>query len=95
MTPPPEALATFYLPDGRVAYAIPSLFGAYITVATPDSDEMGFYDEMFTYKTTDDAFRALKAWDGTPGSEPEGWIRHQPSNRRRKDGDPARETVRP
>lgn len=39
------------------------------------------------------ALRALHCWDGS--GDPEGWYRHKPSNRRRPDGDPSREEVRP
>lgn len=33
---------------------------------------------------------AMQAWDG---SEPEGWIRHLASGRRRPGGDPAQEYI--
>ena len=35
----------------------------------------------------------MDKWDGT--GEPEGWMRHPSSGRRRPGGDPAQEHVRP
>jgi hypothetical protein len=37
--------------------------------------------------------RALREWDGN--GEPDGWMRHPDSGRRRPDGDAAREYVEP
>jgi hypothetical protein len=92
---PEEALSAKALADGRCSYVIPILFGrAYVTVAGEDSDRMGVYDEVYTYETVAAALAALGRWDGEQGTEPDGWIRHQPSNRRREFGDPEREEVR-
>jgi hypothetical protein len=52
--------------------------------------------ERYSYPTIDAAITAYDEWCGRDGAgEPDGWIRHQPSNRRREDGDPNRETIRP
>ena len=40
-----------------------------------------------------DAQEALAAWDGAPGTEPQGWHRHPTSGRRRTDGKPELEHV--
>lgn len=47
----------------------------------------------YCYHEIPAAWWAAIAWDGE--GEPEGWIRHLESGRRRPDGDPAREYVRP
>lgn len=95
MNRPDEAVFAKELPGDRVAYVIPITFGrAYITVARAESDRLGIYDEVYTYETIVGAVGMLELWPGHAGTEPEGWIRHQPSNRRREEGDPAREEVR-
>lgn len=55
----------------------------------------GFYTDTWIYdcEQADDGWRAALGWDGQ--GEPEGWYRHPQSGRRRPDGDPAREFVRP
>lgn len=94
MNRPDEALSAKELADGRVAYVIPIMWGqAYVTVAIPRSDEVGLYDEVYTYASVAAALAALGRWDGQGGTEPDGWHRHQPSNRRREHGDPDRETI--
>ncbi|MEW6306768.1 MAG: hypothetical protein AB1705_25150 [Verrucomicrobiota bacterium] len=55
-------------------------------------DEMCFLD-CWCYETLQDAVIALNRWDLR--GEPAGWIRHPASGRRRPDGDPAKEYVRP
>lgn len=92
MNRPAEALAAKELNDGRIAYVIPNPFNAYITVACKDSDAAGTYDEVYTYEQPAGALVGLMLWHGDD-DEPVGWIRHQPSNRRRHEGDPAREYV--
>lgn len=93
---PVEATAAKALHGGRIAYVIPLVLGqAYITAATAESDALGIYDECWTYASVPLAEAALDEWAGEPDTEPTGWHRHQPSNRRRENADPARETVRP
>lgn len=53
---------------------------------------LGVWSEGWYYRSVDAACAALGAWTDEP--EPSGWVRHLPSNRRRPDGDPAREYVR-
>lgn len=55
--------------------------------------DMGCHDEQYVYPSIEAAWAAVQDWDGR-GDPPDGWIRHQPSNRRRPDGDPTREFVR-
>jgi hypothetical protein len=54
----------------------------------------GHYDDAWDYPTHADALNAMEAWDGH-GDPPDGWIRNLLTNRRRPDGDPAREHIRP
>lgn len=41
------------------------------------------YDDRWCYGSYDKAKAALDAWDGTPGTEPDGWHRHPATGRRR------------
>lgn len=83
------------LPDGRIATIAPLLFGqAMLTVASPENHSWGQWDEGWTYPSHEQAIYALIVWDGR-GDPLVGWVRHQPSNRRRPEGDPTREEVRP
>lgn len=52
------------------------------------------YTDHWTYHSFRAALDAVQAWDWPAEPEPTGWHRHKPSNRRREDGDPDRETVR-
>lgn len=54
---------------------------------------LGLWRAVIADPGTQTALRALHCWDGS--GEPVGWYRHKPSDRRRPDGDPAREEVRP
>lgn len=52
--------------------------------------------ERYSYRDFTDAFVAFVRWCAAGfDDEPDGWLRHQPSNRRRRDGDPAHEEIRP
>jgi hypothetical protein len=84
------------LPDGRVAIVTPGLFVWLLKVgrAGADVDAMVGWSDIYTYEAGSIATAALDAWVKTGSSEPAGWVRHQPSNRRRPDGDPTREHVR-
>lgn len=57
-------------------------------------DEHGCSD-VWSYPFLTTAVLEFLVWTGDAGTEPEGWIRHQPSNRRRPDGDATREHVAP
>lgn len=52
--------------------------------------------ERYSYLSTVEAVAEYAIWSslGFKG-EPGGWIRHQPSNRRRTNGNPAEEYIRP
>lgn len=76
--------------DGRLACIQPFIFTAGIITLDPRTYEQE-YDERYCYHSIAEAKTALAAWKGT--GEPNGWHRHLPSNRRRMDGDPAKEYV--
>lgn len=52
------------------------------------------HDEEYFYPKLEVAMDALAQFEGA-GDPLVGWIRHIPSNRRRKDGDPTKEEIRP
>jgi len=80
------------LPDGRVCAVGPQLWGAaQVTAGRKDRWEEG-HDEQWMYSTGPEALMSFSAWDGA--GEPQGWVRHMPSGRRREEADAARETVR-
>jgi len=54
-----------------------------------------FHDDEWDYDTPALAFAAAQGWDPAATPEPAGWMRHPSSGRRRPDGDPTREYVRP
>lgn len=78
------------LPDGRVAALLPQLFN----VALRAGLDVYGYSESYSYESYEAAVSGLTEWSGKEGTEPEGWIRHQPSNRRRTDGDAETEYIR-
>jgi len=81
------------LPDGRAVWIQRQIFTYAITIGHAD-DGFG-YDTEWTYETEERALAALKKWNPLEQAEPEGWHRHPDSGRRRPDGDPAKEYVRP
>lgn len=83
------------MPDGRYSFVLAGVTNGQI-ITCDDLDPAGAVSERYSYISTVEAhFRwvswALKDYEG----EPENWIRHQPSDRRREYGDPAKETIRP
>lgn len=73
---------------------IPQMFN-FRLVITPKEMTM-VYDDMWCYDSLTSALLGALCWDGNyPDTEPEGWFRHPPTGRRRKDGDPSTEYVSP
>lgn len=64
---------------GRWAALMPHFDPSMGIVVGRIGDRVG-WSEKWTYPSAVEAMIAFAAWDGT--GEPEGWIRHQPSNRR-------------
>jgi hypothetical protein len=71
-----------FFEDGRAAVLMPLLFTCAIV---DDLDSCG-YGDRWCYHTVEDAKKALAAWDGAEGTEPDGWHRHPASGRRRENG---------
>lgn len=79
------------LPDGRQAVISPMTFGkGRICVGGWDD---GGYTDGFCYVSYLEALAALIAWDPSTDQEPDGWIRHVGSGRRRPNGDASEEYV--
>ncbi len=78
------------LADGRYITLTPQLFATLLTISQA-GDECG-WSEAYTYEDPEKAVESFEAWNGN-GDPCDGWIRHIPSNRRRKGGDPNREHI--
>jgi hypothetical protein len=79
------------LPDGGFAAAVKMLFN--LQIITGDELEVWHrysYNDLIVM-----AGAWFDWWAADFAGEPARWIRHQPSNRRRPDGDATREYVRP
>lgn len=80
--------------NGKIVAVLPAMFNWQIIVG----DEYGI-EERYSYSNSTDAHNCLAEFELWKSrnfeGEPEGWIRHQPSNRRRTNGDPATEYIRP
>lgn len=76
--------------DGRYGAVIKMLF-TYNIIVGKIGDKDGFFESYF-YPNEELADESLEQWDGI-GDAPIGWLRHTPSNRRRKNGNPQREEV--
>jgi len=89
------AVAERLLPDGGGELCVyPLFFGAArLTFGGRDPDCDVGYDDCWDYPSLTAAIKAMERWDGQ--GEPDGWTRHPTSGRRRPDGDPSREFVRP
>lgn len=56
----------------------------------------GIWDQAWYFKHPVELLVSWVDWEaGGFEGEPQGWFRHIPSNRRRENGDPNQETVRP
>ncbi len=80
------------LPDGRIGYAFPMLFGNG-RVAVGSAREPMSFDDAWCYDSVPLAVAALLRWDGT--GEPTGWKRHIATGRRRPGGDASKEYIQP
>jgi hypothetical protein len=77
------------LPGRRYAAVVP--FNYTTSIVDGRMGDRAGYDRRWCYHTADQAERALDAWNGAPGTEPEGWHRALHDGRRRPAGDAARE----
>ena len=95
MTEPIEmsgSLLAHLLTDGHVVTLQPLLLGQARITMGPNREEI---EQEWMYATLEQAKENYLIW-GAFGfkDEPQGWVRHKPSYRRRKDGDPEQEEVR-
>jgi hypothetical protein len=87
-----NAMAYRDLGDGRGIWLIPMLYTFKIIIGPKGSDG---YDDGWCYKDLHRAIHAFAEWNPLIEPEPQGWVRHPPTGRRRfPDGDPATEEVR-
>lgn len=84
--------AAVLLDDTHYAAIYPMAFNDTIIMGKI-GDDTG-WDEQWWYERGE-AGAALFKWHVGGGAEPEGWHRHIPSNRRRENGDPTKEEIRP
>lgn len=84
------------LPNNTIAFVHPSTYGQAQLGISPDANPNSGVTDRYTYRSLSAAIAALAAWEhrGFLG-EPQGWHRHQPSNRRRTHGDATREYIAP
>lgn len=66
------------------AWLLPTIGAAQIIVGSLDA--AGGVAQRYSYQTATDALDAWRQWTTAPlvAVEPDGWVRHQPSNRRRE-----------
>jgi hypothetical protein len=80
-------------PSGRVMAVVPRAGGDASIILCELEIERG-WEQEWQYRSSGQAHWYFLDWDPQAHPEPEGWLRHVPSDRRREGGDPARETVR-
>lgn len=87
-----DVLLTSNLPNERFAYVVLILLGQAQICIGDENTCM----HRYTYPDPESAIRAFVKWlsEDEVQEEPEGWHRHQPSNRRRPDGDSTKEYIR-
>lgn len=78
------------LPDGRSVWLQRKIFTHAIVIGPTGAS---CYSDHWCYETRSLAEAALAAWDPMTTREPEGWIRHPQSGRRRPNGDKSKEYV--
>lgn len=66
-------------PDGRLVCSLPTAAGGSQIIR----GDLLNVEDRWSYPTRDAALVAVLRWSASGAAEPEGWIRHQPSNRRR------------
>lgn len=87
-------LATFTHEDGRVLH-MNLILSNRVQLCLDDPTTPGTYSDVWTYRNDWEAYVGAVTWLREGGDEPDGWLRHQPSNRRRPGGVKDREYVAP
>ncbi len=62
-------------------------------LAVSEAGDWTGFAQTYCYHDADLAWRAVLGWDGE--GDPEGWVRHHQTMRRRPDGDPEQEYLAP
>lgn len=90
---PSYAIGGMIADSGEYWIVMSQLFNAAVIRGRLDAEG---YDQIWEFADHDLAMFSVLDWKkaGFEG-EPEGWVRHRPSNRRRPDGDSTKEEVRP
>lgn len=85
------------LRDGRAVVLLPLFFGVRLgideTGERPLNPIDGSFAHVYDFDDSHAGWVAALGWDGQ--GEPDGWVKHFPSGRRRPGGDPALERVDP
>lgn len=88
-----DVVARIWYPNGRIAEVVPLAFGAArLCLVNPTFGHT--YDDVWCYRSPDEALIWAMIWDGAEDSEPYGWKRHPATRRRRPTGDIDSEEVR-
>lgn len=77
--------------NGRYVACLPRIYTT--AIITGDLADAYGFDEHWCFEDKDRAIGAATAWDPSKDPEPEGWIRHPRSGRRRPAGDKSKEHV--
>ena len=87
-----KPIAYRVLGDGRAIWLYKRLFNYVICIGKIDDKA---YEDFWEYTDSLIALHSMAEWDPSVKAEPQGWVRHPPSGRRRfPDGDPESEEVR-
>lgn len=87
------AIMTRIFPDGTVTGIIGRMFGACDIFRSLNATNR-MIEEQWTFTSYALAVIQLLSWSPLDRPDPDEWIRHRPSGRRRENGDPATETIR-
>lgn len=79
------------LEDGRVVAVAPMSYGKGRLILGDDL----YVHDAWCYESVATAIVALDEWNPDRAEEPSGWFRHPATGRRRPEGDPSKEYVRP
>lgn len=81
------------LGDGRAVWVYRMMYTHKLVIGRVDAPA---FDNSWCYKDVASALEAFVMWNPFEQAEPEGWVRHPHSGRRRfPDGDPSSEYIAP
>lgn len=79
------------LDSGDAVWVHRQIFNTELCIGRPETGEIR---DAWSYETDDAALVAYRAWNPLEAPEPQGWVRHPRTGRRRANGDPSTEVVR-